>query len=38
MSKALDSGKIKYEIVRSNRKTVAIQLREDGEHKSFSPF
>jgi predicted metal-dependent hydrolase len=38
MSKALDSGKIKYEIVRSNRKTVAIQLREDGSIKVSAPF
>lgn len=38
MNKALESGKIQYKIVRSNRKTVAIQLLEDGFVKVSAPF
>ncbi|NLI59245.1 MAG: M48 family metallopeptidase [Clostridium sp.] len=38
MNKALDSEKIQYKIVRSNRKTVAIQLLEDGNVKVSAPF
>lgn len=38
MNKALDSEKIQYKIVRSNRKTVAIQLLEDGNVEVSAPF
>ena len=38
MNKALDSEKIQYKIVRSNRKTVAIQILEDGNVKVSAPF
>ncbi|HHX18710.1 MAG TPA: M48 family metallopeptidase [Clostridium sp.] len=38
MNETLESEKIEYKLVRSNRKTVSIQLLEDGDVKVSAPF